>query len=169
MMNRLLVLSLLIFTGSVFAETVYKTVDEQGNVIFTDKPSDSAEVIQLQEIQTIENPNPPTYKPPSNTSKDDAEESIYQAFSVVSPPEGEGYRNNAGNVDIQLSLVPELRRGHTVIVMMDGNEISEGGALSVSLQNVDRGTHSISARVVDAGGKTLISTSSSFSLLRVSQ
>ncbi len=169
MMIRLFIFAFFVFSGSVFAETVYKTVDEDGNVIFTDQPSESAEVIELQELQTIENPNPPTYRPPSSKSEEDTEASYYQAFSVVNPADGEGYRNNAGMVDIRLSLSPSLRRGHSVIVMMDGNEISSGGSLSVSLENVDRGTHSISAKVVDGSGQTLISTSSSFSLLRVAR
>jgi hypothetical protein len=50
---------------------------------------------------------------------------------------------------------------------LDGKQVGNG--LSASLQNVDRGTHTISAKVIDSDGKSLISTSSSFSLLRASQ
>lgn len=157
------VLLLIIMNGSV-AETVYKTVDENGNVIFTDKPSEEAEEVKIQELEnTIGNPNPAKYRPSAPKS----ESFSYESFTVTSPENGAGIRSNNGNVSISLSLEPALNPGHKIIVLMDGKEIGTG--LSVSLQNVDRGTHSISAKVVDGNGKSLISTTSSFSILRASQ
>lgn len=163
----LTVLLFMVFSIAV-AETVYKTVDEDGNVIFSDQPSDGAEQIELQELQTIKNPNTPRL-PPRNTAAqapDPAE--YYQAISIISPAEGEGYRNNAGNLNVRLSLQPALKPGHKFVIKLDGEEIASGTALSATVENVDRGTHSLSAAVVDTGGNSLISTTSSFSMLRVS-
>ena len=50
-MRLIISLILLANMGSVVAETVYKTVDENGNIIFTDKPSKNAEEIKLQKLQ----------------------------------------------------------------------------------------------------------------------
>ena len=163
---RLILSSLLIFfVCCLSAETVYKAVDEDGKIIFTDKPSEKAEEIKIQELDTIKNPNPARYTP---STKQPEESSInYESFVVKSPENGAGIRSNSGNVSISLSLEPALRGGHEIIISMDGKEVGSGS--SVSLQNVDRGTHNISAKVVDGNGKTLISTSSTFSLLRVSQ
>ena len=164
--NMRLVISmfLLFFINGSIADTVYKTVDENGNVIFTDKPSDEAEEVKIQELEnTIDNPNPAKYR--ASTPKPDV--FAYESFTVTSPENGAGIRSNNGSVSISLNLEPALNRGHKVIVSMDGKQIGTG--LSVSLQNVDRGTHSISAKVVDGTGKTMISTSSSFSLLRASK
>ncbi len=155
---------LVFFIHGVVAETVYKTVDENGNVIFTDKPSEEAETIKIQELEnTIDNPNPAKYKP----SASKPESFSYKSFTVTSPENGATVRSNNGNVSISLSLEPALNPGHKIIISMDGQQIGSG--LSVSLQSVDRGVHSISAKVVDSGGKSLISTSSRFSLLRASQ
>ena len=152
------------FIQGAVAETVYKTVDENGNVIFTDKPSEEAETIKIQELEnTIGNPNPAKYKP----SPAKIEGFSYKSFTVTSPANGAGVRSNNGNVSISLSLEPALNRGHKIIISLDGKQIGTG--LSASLQNVDRGTHSISAKVIDSEGKSLISTSSSFSLLRATQ
>jgi len=157
---------LLIFMGLSIAETVYKSVDENGNIIFTDKPSRDAEEIKLQKLQTIKNPNPAKYKPKAKQPK---QEALYKTFLVSNPADGAGLRSNSGNVSISLTLQPPLRPSHKIIISMDGKEVSNGSTSSVSLQNIDRGTHTISASVVDGNGKQMISTSSSFSLLRASQ
>lgn len=148
------------------AAAVYKTVDENGNVIFADKPSDNAEQIQLDDLQTIKNPNTPTYRPLPPKSKPMTETDFYQAFSIITPTVGEVYRNNAGNFTISLSLQPRLEIGHRVLIMLDGKEVSGGTVLSISLTGQERGTHSITAKVVNNQGKTLISTAGSFTLLR---
>ena len=164
-MRLLIPVFLLVFINVSIAETIYKSVDESGNVIFTDKPSEEAEKVKIQELEnTIGNPNPGKYRPAAPKQE---EAFSYKSFSVSSPENGAGIRSNNGNVSISLSLEPELNPGHKVIISMDGKEIGTG--LSVSLQNVDRGTHSISAKVVDGNGKSFITTSSSFSLLRAGQ
>lgn len=157
---------LLIYMCGLAAETVYKTVDENGNIIFTDKPSEEAEKINIQDLETIANPNPAKYRPGLNAAKQKAAPA-YKTFVVTSPENGAGIRSNNGNVSIELSLEPALNPGHKITISMDGKEVGSG--TSVSLQNVDRGTHAISAKVIDASGNTLISTASTFSILRVSQ
>ena len=155
---------------SLVAADVYKTVDEDGNIIFTDKPSGDAEKIELQELQTIENPNPAKYRPePDRNDKKggSGDRNIYNTLIVTNPADGSGLRNNAGNVTITVSVEPTLRPGHRLVLTMDGEEISNGNSLSTSLQNVDRGTHNIAASIVDENDKVLKSVTSSFSLLRV--
>lgn len=164
-MRLLVSLSLVLFVSCLNAETVYKTVDEDGRTIFTDKASEEAEEINIQKLETIENPNPAKYTPRPKQ----AEESTfkYENFVVNSPENGAGIRSNNGNVSISLTLEPTLHAGHKIIISMDGKEVGSG--TSASLQNVDRGTHSISASVVDGSGKQLMSTSSTFSLLRATK
>jgi prophage tail gpP-like protein len=156
---------LLLVSCAVFvnADTVYKTVDEDGNIIFTDKPSENAEEIKLKELQTIKNPNPAKFKlMPKQADKAFS----YKTFLITNPADGSGLRSNNGNLTISVSLEPPLRSGHKIIITMDGQTVSAGTARSVSLQNIDRGTHSIGASVVDSSDKTISSTTSSFSLLR---
>lgn len=167
-MKLIFLLFFVFYANHIFAETVYKTVDENGNIIFTDKPSENSEEIKLQELQTIKNPNPPrlTTSPKESTLE---KESLYKSILITNPADGSGLRSNNGSVSISVSLVPPLRPGHKIIIAMDGNKVSAGSAESVSLQNVERGTHSLTASVIDGNGKKLASISSSFSLLRVSK
>ncbi len=167
--RRLIIFFLVIFfAASVNSETVYKTVDEDGNIIFTDKPSEGSEEIKLKKLQTIKNPNPAKYKPtPKPTIKN--QDTRYGTFLIANPADGSGLRSNAGNITISVSLEPPLRSGHQIVITLDGKEVSNGSASSASVQNVERGAHNISASVVDESGKQLKSTSSSFSLLRASR
>ena len=166
---RLVIFSVLIMlTVCANAETVYKTVDENGNIIFTDKPSKNSEEIKLQKLQTIKNPNPAKFTPRAKPSVGD-EGTVYKTFLISNPADGSGLRSNSGNVTVSLTLEPPLRSGHKVIISLDGKEISSGTSTSVVVQMVDRGTHSVSASILDSKGAVLKSTSSSFSLLRASQ
>jgi len=167
-MHLAVTLLIMVLMISANAETVYKTVDENGNIIFTDKPSQNAEEIKLQELQTIKNPNPAKSKPRPKVTKQ-ASEASYKTFLVTNPANGSGIRSNNGNVTISLSLEPPLRLGHKIIIAVDGKEVANGSASSVSLQSLERGDHNISANVISANGQNLSSTSSSFSLLRASQ
>lgn len=166
-MRLVISILLLSFMGFALADTVYKTVDEDGNIIFTDKPSENSEEIKLKELQTIKNPNPAKYAPGSKPHEDKGP--VYQTFLITSPSNGSALRSNSGNVTISVTLEPPLRAGHLIIVTIDGQEVSNGPASSISLQNQERGTHNISAKVVDGHGKEMISASSSFSLLRASR
>ena len=168
-MRLIILTTLILFSVPLYAEKVYKTVDEEGHIIFTDKPTENSEEIKLQELKTIKNPNPAKYKPLQNKVPDPDSGSVYKVLLVTNPAEGSGLRSNDGNISISLSLQPSLRSGHKLVITLDGEEISSGNALSVSLQNVDRGTHTIEAKVIDNNGKQLITTSSSFSLLRAHQ
>ena len=168
-MRLIILFMMMLFAVSLYAETVYKTVDEDGNIIFTDKPSATSEEIELQELQTIKNPNPAQYQPLPKKSPEPDLSKLYKSLLITNPADGSGLRDNAGNVSISVSLQPSLRPGHSLVITLDDKEIAKGSSLSVSLSNVDRGTHSIGASVIDSSGKQLISTSSSFSLLRHSQ
>ena len=87
---RIILSLLLVFAVSCLsAETVYKSVDEEGNIIFTDKPSENAEKIILQELQTIKNPNPGKFKPLPRQSK---EAPLYNTLIITSPADGSGIR-----------------------------------------------------------------------------
>ncbi len=160
----LLIISLF-FTYSAQAD-VYKSVDEDGNVIFTDKPSPDAEKIIIKEVQTIEAPK----AQPNKEALPAAEELVgYSKVAIIHPQNGTGIRANDGNITISTSVKPALDQeaGHTLALYMDNQLVSSGSGATFSIQNVDRGTHSFSVAVIDKDGKELTrSATISFSVLR---
>lgn len=164
---RYLLLILFIFSGLATAAEVYKSVDENGNVIFSDKPSQDAEKIDVEGIQTVDSPGvkPFKYTPP----KDNSGAWVYKDVKITTPTEGDFIRDNTGSVNISASVAPALNTalGHHVEILMDGNKVGSG--LQASLTNVDRGTHSVTAVVKDREGKELASSAPvSFTMYRES-
>ena len=151
---------------NALAETVYKSVDEAGNVIFSDRPGAEAETLDLQPAPTIKNPNPPAYRPPPAPV---AAPAPYHSLTITSPQNDQGLRSNTGDFSVALSLSPPLKPGHRIIITLDGREIANGAETRATVKNADRGSHILGARVIDAAGQTLITTSSIFHLLRVAR
>ena len=63
-LNLLLVPLLLGMSCSAIAH-VYKSVDSEGNVVFSDTPGDGSEAIQLPEINVMPAVDVPEYEPPA--------------------------------------------------------------------------------------------------------
>ena len=166
-MKTLICLLALLSAFSVPAETVYKSVDEEGNVTFSDQPGANSQALELNPPPAIKNPNRPAYQPPPG--KPERPAAAYRSLAITSPANDQGLRSNNGDFNISVSLSPPLKPGHRIIITLDGREIANGVSARATVKNADRGAHSLGARVVDAAGRTLISTSSSFHLLRAAR
>jgi hypothetical protein len=141
-------------------------VDENGNLIFSDKPSDGAEKIHVEDAQTI---SPPSAGRFEYTPSKKEEPQSYTEIAIVSPANDTATRNNEGIVNVSVSLEPSLNSGSgdQLALYMDGAQVSIGSSPQFELNNVDRGLHTLKASVVDASGKTIISSSPvSFTILR---
>ncbi|MGD8831309.1 MAG: DUF4124 domain-containing protein, partial [Pseudomonadales bacterium] len=135
------------------ADRIYKTVDENGNVVFTDIPPREDE---KSEQVVIENPNsfdaadaaPDEGKwvvEPEDQSASGGDQTAanfrYGTLSVASPQNDESIRDNAGNVTIIANVAPRLQPGHVMRLFLDGSVVQEGAQTTFNLANVDRGTH----------------------------
>ncbi len=181
-MIRYCLISLLLLTGIAHAE-VYRWVDKNGNVVFSDSPpakgspeSRKAEKIKIAPITTVPSfkpqPEPQAADATSNskdTGKERATVGRYTVFVITSPPAGESVRNNAGNVNIEFDVVPPLDvvAGHSVHVFMDGEEVANGQQTGFVLNNVDRGTHTLYGEIKNLQGDLIGKTNRiSFTLQR---
>ncbi len=157
-------------TGLVAAQTgVYKWVEPDGTVTFTDQSRPGAEKIEIQPPQTV--PPPEAVRRALKAGSARAEQAApgiaYTQFAIVSPSDDESVRSNNGDISIALSLEPALHADHAIVVSMDGQAIGKGSSTSLQLQNLPRGTHTVQATVVDAAGAELIRTETvSFHVLR---
>lgn len=138
------------------AGVVYKYVDSDGNVIYTDQPRPGAERVKLPEPSTYSPPKLPPATPPA-AEKDEAQD-IYTSLAISSPGNDETIWDNTGNITVTYSLKPALKskRGHRMVVLVDGQALEPLKDTRVLLENVDRGTHHLKARIIDADGAVLI-------------
>jgi len=163
-MRYLLCTLLLILVPAVHAETVYRSVDENGNTVFSDKPSKGAETMEIPDAQTVKSPSagkfhyqPPARKPPPE----------YSSVAITSPDDDAAVRQNDGNITVQVAVRPDLQGQDQLQLLMDGKIVGSGSNTSFSLQNLNRGTHTLQAVVIGSSGKTLASSATvTFHLLR---
>ena len=167
-----LIIALAVASSAAFGQ-IYKTVDANGNVVFTDiAPVDRSgqpapTEVSVSPMNTYDPPAVPATQ--SNASSAPTTPGYYAQLEVVSPAEDETIRDNAGNLQIEVAITPPLRADHRLLLVLDGTA-TEVEALNgvFELSNVDRGTHTAGARAVDRQGNVIIeSNPTTFNLMRV--
>lgn len=154
-MNKLLVILGGFFMTGVMAADVYMTVDENGNPTFTDQPVEGSKKIEVKEVTTI--PALKNAPPPRTTSQQQVR---YNQISISNPKDDETYFRSQGDLVISVSLSPRLRGGDNLVYFLDGNQIHKGKATSHSLEELDRGTHTVRVAVISGNGDEVISSES---------
>ena len=145
-----------LLAGNVSA-AVYKTVDEQGNVIYTDEPAGNGEPIKLPPLSTVP---PPNYQPstPAGSSSNVAAAGQYEKLAIITPSQDETVRDNTGNINVRVAIKPNLNKaaGHRLQYFLDGQKEGEPSSSDQAVYtNVDRGAHTVEVAVVDTAGKVL--------------
>lgn len=163
---QILLFALLLSAVATAAE-VYRWVDDAGVVHYSDRPQEGAETVTIREAQTFTAPAPRSTRSSSTTSSSQStaaadESSAYSNFAIVSPKQEEVFWNIGGELSVSLRARPRIQSGHTIFLIMDGQEVQElpRGRMQASLREVVRGTHMIHAEVRDAGGNTVATSDS---------
>jgi hypothetical protein len=156
-MHRLLPLVLLLVPLTGLTDAVYRTVDAQGNVVFTDAPpadGSAADRIEIQRTNTVQ--APPTPPPPEPiTSEQETAAPAYEV-SITAPANETSIPMGPGNFSVSVAVQPALRRYDGLQLFMDGTPWG-GPQLDPmwDLTNVFRGQHDITVGVVNKDGETL--------------
>lgn len=164
-------LILLVFVCATASAQVFKRVGPDGKVYFSDQPGPDSTQIEVAPAQAVS--LPPVNEQTGTTEEQGTPGPAYTAFSIVSPASDQSIRANNGNVIVQLSLEPELKPGHTIKLIIDGEDgesIKPGGGMSTMLSNLSRGLHTVAAAVLDEAGEAVIRTEAvSFHVLRATR
>lgn len=149
----------LIFSSSAIAE-MYKWVDDNGNVTYSDiPPIKDAKELDPPVLNTMPTVKPSAKSPESEDEKQ--KETKYTFLKITSPESDATIRSNAGNITVSLNIQPVLniRQGHYLSILVDGAIAQDNvSSLSTALSNIDRGTHSITASIKNKKGSVLIAS-----------
>jgi len=159
---RSLALLACLLAGTALASTeVYRWVDKDGVVHFSDRPAEGAERVELQDAQTFSAP-PVKPRASSSTTTTGTDEGafLYQEFEFVNPGQEEVLWNIEGQLDVSMRLQPRLQTGHQVSLYLDDEPVEDmrRNRLQVTLTDVGRGLHVLRAEIRDATGLLLIKT-----------
>jgi hypothetical protein len=146
------------------AAQVYKVVDKDGNVTYTDQaPMDGSKPVELRPISVIE---APTYEKAPETTKDgDAEgekemslsylRKNFKDFAIVSPQQEESVWRPDGPIPIAWSTQYALQEGMQVIIYLDGKRHTATTQQMIAVPNMDRGEHTVKAELRDAKNRII--------------
>lgn len=148
---RFLLLPLFLLPWVCSAE-IFKSVDADGNVVYTDAPDSRAKEFIPPSMNAIPMPKPE----PAKEVEKKAEPAGYTSLKVTSPTAEQVIRSNPGILNIQLLSKPKLKTDHFYSVFVDGHMVvRKSNRASIQIPDINRGEHKVYAVVRDAKGKVL--------------
>lgn len=141
-----------LLSSLAFAE-IYKTVDKNGRVTFSDvpPPNTDAKPIELKSLNTTPPPPPvPAYIPPNPKIDPDGYE-----LHLLAPENGTTLLPNERSVTISARLNLPLQNDDMFAYKLDDKIIFKTMESSYNLDEPPRGEHSVSVAIVDREGKSL--------------
>lgn len=165
---RGIAMAAIVVSGTLAAQ-VYKVVDENGNVIYTDQPpGDGSAPMDLPEITVIETDYSNPEVAVADAEAQAAEEAernasprelrrMFRDFRLLSPAPEETFWGTANTVVVSWAAGSPYEDGMTVSVVVDGQpqEASPSENVPVTL---DRGEHQVYAVLRDARGRRVVTT-----------
>lgn len=151
---RTLAFTLLCLACSLaLAATVYRWVDENGVVHYSDQPHPNAEKVHVKEPQTYRESNPLAAPAAPSPDGGGGGGPTYRGCSIAQPADNEDLANPDSLV-VVVRTDPSLRPGDQVFVTLDGQALNEGRPTGAqfTISPVDRGQHTLQAAVKDADG-----------------
>lgn len=157
-MSKLLLFVLLVLPLAALAQTVYRTTDAQGNVIFTDKPAPNATEADPIDIPPTNTANPPeVLVPPVPVEAPDAEAAVESySVAITEPANDTSFPMGPGNFSVSVNVSPALHDGDSLQLFVDGTPQGEPQQdLTWNLTNVFRGRHELTVGIIDRTGETI--------------
>jgi hypothetical protein len=167
----------LLITCSVLATTAlattYVRVEKDGTKTYSDRPLPGGHPVEIQPAQTYSSPAPSgpsvldSRRPREELELQEAANFRY-TLCQLSPRNDETF-TNPSKVDVNLTLSPPLRAGDELRILVDGvAPPSAAGVLAFSLEQPDRGSHTVTAEIRDRDGRGLCAASTTFHVQRPS-
>ncbi len=170
---RKILFPLLLIVLPVAAQPVYSYKDSDGNTVYTNEqpPANvNAEQVRLPKIQTIPSQNTSTDSQDPGFKINDSKPNITKV-GISGIPDEEALRANNGTFTVSIVLDTSSRflpSSYQYQLLLDGKPYGAAQASnSFTLTNIDRGTHTIQAQVLNNGAVIASSDSQSFTIQRV--
>jgi hypothetical protein len=159
METRAILALLGLFVAAAATADVWRWVDDNGVVHFSDTPVQGAERIDVSESSRTTGARvytpPPQFAADGEPAPEVQQEFRYESLTVASPAAEETLWNIEGTLSVSLALTPGLQSGHQVRVYFDGQPRMVNST-SFTINEVFRGVHNIQAEVLDETGKLMI-------------
>lgn len=157
---RYLVPVLLLALPLALSAQIYRHVDADGNVTYSDQPRPDAEEVELRAPSVYESPRRAPAEP-AQPAADQDQGPLYEELAIASPGHEGTVRDNEGRVQVEIRISPPLRERHELELLLDGEAVGRGQSTRFDLENVHRGEHRLQVRVRDSRGEVVAESDSS--------
>lgn len=155
---KLTVLICLLLAGtSAQADKIYKTEDEQGRTVYTDRPSKAAqEQTELPPVNEMSAPEQsPSFGPENTARPENEEEPIDYGVQIVRPANETTLTAGERDLQIRVELAPNLQAGHSLAYYLDNELVQQTQSTQLVIEEIFRGSHTLSVNVLDQQGRVL--------------
>jgi hypothetical protein len=154
-------LGLTVCLSPISAAEVYKNVDAEGNVTYTDEPSSDAVPIDVDPAPTVTLPKAEQVRKVIEAGEsgqgNQQQAQVYDSATFSAPEDESAFWAGHGSVAFAVSSSPALRNGHRYEVTLDGQPIGQNTSGRFTLDSVNRGTHEASVNIIGSGGDIVYS------------
>ncbi len=162
----------LLAAAPAVAQDVYRWVDANGTVHYSDKPRDGAERVQIRSVQGYESGTTanPTASDPAAV-QEEPEGPYYTAVRIVSPENDGAVWATGGGMTVQVEVQPALRPGDKIQLTLNGDIVpgTPVANTSITLSGLIRGAYTVQAAVVGPSQQIFIfSDDVNFNVLQAS-
>ena len=161
-MRIILILAGLAMSLAAASQEIWRWVDKDGVVHFSDQPgAANAVLISVIEPNSFEGQDAEAGNTAgASTGSDEPPEedvSPYGSLSIVSPTPDQVFFGADAVVTASAELDGTLRPDHSLVFFLNGNRHPADG-LSTEFANLDRGSYFLRASILDQAGKPVISS-----------
>lgn len=137
---------------------LYRGVDSEGNVVYSDTPFEDAEKFTPPAISVVAAPK--TKVKDEAAVKKEAVEFKYMSFDISTPSNNQTIRNEP-ELTVSLNLKPGLNteESHSIWMLVDGKPVVKNTqSLSMKLGRLERGAHELQAQIRNKENKIVLRT-----------
>lgn len=151
---------IVIFFSCVIYADVYRSVNSDGVVTYSDQPHAQSETVTLPAANIAVQPTQTVTESPATEQTEKKDKKItYTTFEIASPADQETIFN-APEISVSVKIDPALQIGDKIQFYFDGHPAGEPTThTSTTLtESLVRGSHAISAGIIDASGNEISKT-----------
>jgi hypothetical protein len=148
---------LLVLAPWTLSADIYKQVLPDGTVSYSSDPAPNAEKIEPPPLQVIPEAEPLTDAFPEDQTPTNV--APYAHLSIVEPADDQVIYSNERMVSVDIEIEPRLQTelGQSLVILLDGEPVdAPADETRLTINEVDRGTHTLTVEVHDADGRVLI-------------
>jgi hypothetical protein len=162
---RVVILLALLIAAAAGATDVYRSVDANGQVHYSDQWRPGAEKIRIETeappaSATVQAGRNPAAEAGTNVrSPPGKPANRYESVEITRPAQQEVLWNIEGQLPVSVRVTPALQAGDSLRLFLDGNlREMPAGRTDLQLQEVHRGAHTLRAEVVNGAGAVMIAS-----------